>query len=150
MAILQGGCLDREAEARSTSVYLPDRRLDMLPRLLSEHLCSLNSNVDRLSVSVMWTLDMTLNLQVNCTWHEPTTGMHALGRLWSWAQVDGLCIGWILACCASRKVISSSQHTLSDVIQDRVIGGLLGEDTAINIVGTETRRDCIEVSGMQL
>ncbi|KAK9833762.1 hypothetical protein WJX74_005180 [Apatococcus lobatus] len=59
----QGGCLDREAEARSTSVYLPDRRLDMLPRLLSEHLCSLNSNVDRLSVSVIWTLDMSFNLK---------------------------------------------------------------------------------------
>ena len=61
---MQGGCLDREAEARSTSVYLPDRRLDMLPRLLSEHLCSLNSNVDRLAVSVLWTVSSAFELQV--------------------------------------------------------------------------------------
>lgn len=65
MCRVQGGCLDREAEARSTSVYLPDRRLDMLPRLLSEHLCSLNSNVDRLSVSVLWTLDTAFKLKVS-------------------------------------------------------------------------------------
>lgn len=37
----------------------------MLPRLLSEHLCSLNSNVDRLSVSVLWTLDTAFKLKVS-------------------------------------------------------------------------------------
>jgi DIS3-like exonuclease 1 len=37
-------------------VYLVDRRLDMLPALLSEQLCSLRADVDRLAVSVLWTL----------------------------------------------------------------------------------------------
>ena len=32
---------------RSTSVYMPDRRYDMLPEVLSGNLCSLHSNVDR-------------------------------------------------------------------------------------------------------
>lgn len=36
---LQGSQLDGEAAARGTTVYLTDRRLDMLPALLSEHLC---------------------------------------------------------------------------------------------------------------
>ena len=66
----------------------------MLPRLLSEHLCSLNSNVDRLSVSVIWTLDMSFNLQVSCILHEPETAMQALGWLWSWVEVNALHIGW--------------------------------------------------------
>lgn len=39
--------LDVEARKRSTSVYLADRRYDMLPGLLSGDLCSLWSNVDR-------------------------------------------------------------------------------------------------------
>ena len=39
----QGGLLDGEAAARCTTVYLVDRRLDMLPALLSEDLCSLRS-----------------------------------------------------------------------------------------------------------
>lgn len=38
---LQGGLLDSEAASRCTTVYLVDRRLDMLPALLSEDLCSL-------------------------------------------------------------------------------------------------------------
>ena len=38
-----GSALDLEARQRSTTVYLVDRRMDMLPSLLSEVLCSLRS-----------------------------------------------------------------------------------------------------------
>ncbi|CAG9461938.1 unnamed protein product [Pedinophyceae sp. YPF-701] len=55
--VRRGGYLDGEARQRCTTVYLVDRRLDMLPGLLSGNLCSLVSNVDRLAVSVIWTLD---------------------------------------------------------------------------------------------
>ncbi|OAD80484.1 hypothetical protein PHYBLDRAFT_138042 [Phycomyces blakesleeanus NRRL 1555(-)] len=48
---------DLEARARGTTVYLADRRFDMLPSVLSERVCSLRENVDRYSVSVLWTLD---------------------------------------------------------------------------------------------
>lgn len=57
---LQGGFLDGEAYARGTTVYLQDRRLDMLPSLLSEHLCSIRAGHDRCAVSVLWTLNADL------------------------------------------------------------------------------------------
>ncbi len=47
--------LDREALERGTSVYLVDRTIPMLPRVLSDDLCSLLPNVDRLTMSAVVT-----------------------------------------------------------------------------------------------
>jgi ribonuclease R len=52
-----GSALDKEAYERATSVYLPDRVLPMLPEALSNGLCSLKPDVDRLSMSALMTLD---------------------------------------------------------------------------------------------
>ncbi len=49
--------LDQEAAHRATSVYLVDRRIDMLPELLGSDLCSLHCNVERLAFSVVWVVD---------------------------------------------------------------------------------------------
>ncbi|CAO3676226.1 unnamed protein product [Rhizopus microsporus] len=53
---------DLEARSRGTTVYLADRRFDMLPSVLSERVCSLRHHVDRYSVSVIWTLDKHYNI----------------------------------------------------------------------------------------
>ena len=49
--------LDTEAAHRGTSVYLVDRRIDMLPSLLSTNLCSLKSGIDRLTFSCVWEMN---------------------------------------------------------------------------------------------
>ncbi|CAG5131109.1 unnamed protein product, partial [Candidula unifasciata] len=49
--------LDSVASRRATSVYLVQKVIPMLPRLLCEELCSLNPDHDRLTFSVMWTID---------------------------------------------------------------------------------------------
>lgn len=52
-----GSALDREAYKRSTSVYLVDRVVPMLPEALSNGLCSLVPGEDRLTFSVFMTFD---------------------------------------------------------------------------------------------
>jgi len=49
--------LDEMARRRSTSTYLVQKAIPMLPRVLCEDLCSLNPGVDRLAFSVVWTLN---------------------------------------------------------------------------------------------
>jgi len=49
-----GTALDQEAANRGTTVYLCDRRIDMIPELLSSDLCSLIANRDRLAFSAIW------------------------------------------------------------------------------------------------
>lgn len=55
---------------RGTTVYLADRRFDMLPSVLSERVCSLRHKVDRYSVSVIWTMDK--NFKILDTWFGRT------------------------------------------------------------------------------
>ena len=57
-----GSALDTEAIHRATSVYLVDRTIPMLPEILSNDLCSLKPNEDRLSVSAVFTLDAEANI----------------------------------------------------------------------------------------
>lgn len=54
--------MDKEAASRATTVYLVDKRIDMVPELLSSNLCSLRGNVERFAFSCIWEIDEAANI----------------------------------------------------------------------------------------
>ena len=55
--VIPGSVLDQEAFNRATSVYLVDRTVPMLPELLSNELCSLRPDEDKLCFSAVFRMD---------------------------------------------------------------------------------------------
>ncbi len=76
--VTEGTAMDREASARSTSIYLPDRAIPMLPPKLSTDLASLLPNRDRLCMAV----EMRLDSKAHVTSHRIFEGvMRSHGKL---------------------------------------------------------------------
>jgi ribonuclease R len=57
--VKQGTAIEEEAFKRATSVYLVDRTISMLPEKLSNNLCSLRPNEDKLCFSIVFEMDET-------------------------------------------------------------------------------------------
>ena len=68
--VKHGSAIDLEAADRSTSTYLVERRLDMLPGLLTTHLCSLRGGIDRFCFSCIWELDPATLKVLNVDFHK--------------------------------------------------------------------------------
>ncbi|KAJ9592683.1 hypothetical protein L9F63_015655, partial [Diploptera punctata] len=63
--IRPGTAIDKEAALRATTVYLVDKRIDMVPELLSSNLCSLRGNEERFAFSCVW--EMTKEAEIVST-----------------------------------------------------------------------------------
>lgn len=59
----EGDIIDKEGESRATSIYLVDRTIPMLPERLSNGLCSLRPNEDKLCYSAIFELDDDANIK---------------------------------------------------------------------------------------
>ncbi len=68
--VKEGDTIDKEAQERGTSIYLVDRVIPMLPEVLSNDLCSLRPNEDRLAFSALF--EITKQGQIQNEWFGQT------------------------------------------------------------------------------
>ena len=61
--VKEGSTIDKEAVKRATSVYLVDRTIPMLPERLCNFICSLRPNEEKLTYSVIFSLDEEANVK---------------------------------------------------------------------------------------
>lgn len=87
--VTEGSPLDREALERGTSVYLCDRVIPMLPRELSNGICSLNAGVDRLALSCV----MQIDGKGNVTGHKIVESIIRVDRRMSYNGVKAILAG---------------------------------------------------------
>ena len=76
--VKEDGFMDREAFQRGTSVYLINRVMPMLPKALSNGVCSLNPDQDRLTISCFMEIDGEGN-RINH--HIEKSVIHSKGRM---------------------------------------------------------------------
>jgi VacB/RNase II family 3'-5' exoribonuclease len=101
--------IDEEARNRATSVYLVDQCIPMLPRILSERLCSLNSGQDCLAFTALFELSSTG--KVVSEWFGKTVIRNAMQMSYGTAQaiIDGE------AKDEDFKIDPVTTHTIDDV-----------------------------------
>ena len=84
--VKEGSLIDKEAKKRSTSVYLVDRTIPMLPERLCNYLCSLRPNEDKLTFSVIFEMDDKADIK---NWHEGRTVTHS-NRRFTYEEVQNI------------------------------------------------------------
>lgn len=113
--VTEGSALDREAFERGTSVYLADRVVPMLPKRLSNGICSLNPNVDRLTLSV--TMEIDASGQVKSHRLEKSV-IRSVERM-TYGNVTKLLEG------TDEKLLHRYAHILQDLKQMELLAAIL-------------------------
>ncbi len=131
--VTPGSALDREAYERSTSVYFPDRVLPMLPEILSNGLCSLNPQVDRLCLVAELYISQQGELY-RSRFFEAVIHSHA--RL-TYEQAQQMLLGENPGLCSQYANLLPALHTLHALYQVLQEGSTARG--AIAFATTETR-----------
>ncbi|HGC9061765.1 TPA: ribonuclease R [Streptococcus agalactiae] len=107
--VTEGSALNREALSRGTSVYVTDRVVPMLPERLSNGICSLNPNLDRLTQSCIMEIDQNGRV-VN---HQITQSVINTTYRMTYIAVNDIIAGDEEICSEYESIVSSVQHMVT-------------------------------------
>lgn len=127
--VTEGSALNREALSRGTSVYVTDRVVPMLPERLSNGICSLNPNLDRLTQSCIMEIDQNGRV-VN---HQIAQSVINTTYRMTYIAVNDIIAGDEEICSEYESIVSSVQHmvTLHHTLEAmRTRRGALNFDTS--------------------
>ncbi|HEO7584505.1 ribonuclease R [Streptococcus agalactiae] len=127
--VTEGSALNREALSRGTSVYVTDRVVPMLPERLSNGICSLNPNLDRLTQSCIMEIDQNGRV-VN---HQITQSVINTTYRMTYIAVNDIIAGDEEICSEYESIVFSVQHmvTLHHTLEAmRTRRGALNFDTS--------------------
>ena len=131
--VVPGTALDEEAYKRGNSVYFPDRVVPMLPEILSNGLCSLNPQVDRLCMAAELFFDADGNL-FRSRFVEAVMNSHA--RL-TYDQVGAMLLDGDPELCGRYAALLPHLHDLYGLY--RLLHDARAERGAIDFDTVETR-----------
>jgi len=106
------GPIDAEAIYRSFSIYLPHRSIPMLPRQLSETLCSLQPLVDRLAYTFEMKIDPTTLEVISTDLYESIIHSH---RRFTYEEIDTFLEGNLVATTEKEKRVLEYIPQLNDL-----------------------------------
>jgi ribonuclease R len=108
--------LDKEALFRGTSIYLADRVIPMLPKALSNGICSLGEGEDRLTLSCIMTIDSSGKVQKSRIVESIIKSKHRL----TYSDVNAIFAG-------DKKLRKKYGDITDDLAEMRVLARLLRE-----------------------
>jgi len=139
--VTENSSLDNEARLRGTSVYLPDRVIPMLPKDLSNGICSLNAGEDRLCLSCIMELDKEGNLLSS----QVVESVINVNRRCSYKEVQEYFDGYITFDNSLNELLTNSLE-LSEVLRKRrVERGLVDFDFPEAKMILDKRGRCVNI-----
>ncbi|WP_082865552.1 ribonuclease R [Paenibacillus crassostreae] len=124
--VREGSELDKEAYDRGCSVYLVDRVIPMLPHRLSNGICSLNPQVDRLTLSC----EMEFNEQMKVVNHDVFTSVIRTKERMTYNNV--------------RKILEGEEPELLERYSDLVDNFHQMKELALRLRGNRMRRGAVD------
>jgi len=116
--VKEGSALDKEALDRGTSVYPVDRVVPMFPHALSNGICSLNEDVDRLTLSCF----MTINQKGEIIDHRFSTSVIHSNHKMTYSDVNAIITDHDQELCSKYSDVSDmliKMHELALILRER-------------------------------